>query len=183
MIYSYNRNVSSSLLHVSRLSIQETTEGKKKCAPPRPPLPKQLKPLIRFSKAQAPPVPLIAKQSVNLLTSAPPSSTLSSTNDLLINWDSPPTSPSITRSSSDGLSLQSFGSDSSSTTATGTNYPTRCESGFESESDIGWKELSANLTASFSAAAVTTGFDRFFNHANFVIIISVPLIYILFKIV
>jgi len=141
---------------ISRLPSQKVVEGKKKCAPPRPPLPKQIIPLLRTIKALAPPIPLIAKQqTANLFTSVPPTSTLSSTNDLLINWDSPPTSPSIARSSSDGLSLQSFGSDSSSTTTAGLNNPPRSESGFESESDSGWSEFSANFSATATEASRT----------------------------
>ena len=116
---------------------------RKKSGPPRPPPPK-----IKSVKSHAPAIPFLdftfnnAKQQSHLLTSAAPPST----NDLLINWDSPPTSPSITRSSSDGLSLQSFGSDSSSTTTTGLNIVPRCESGFESENDFGcWSELTTNI--------------------------------------
>lgn len=60
--------------------------------------------------------------------------------DLLINWESPPSSPTPGRSSSDGLSLRSFGSDSSGTTANGAfSTMTRSESGFESEPDA-WSE-------------------------------------------
>jgi len=60
------------------------------------------------------------------------------TPDLLINWDSPPASPTPGRSSSDGLSLKSFGSDSSGTATSsglGGGFGHRSESGFESETD------------------------------------------------
>lgn len=116
-----------------------TESQKKKAAPPpRPPPPKASAQLRAVQNA------LIFTEMMQPKRPPPPVNTLLLTSsqtapDLLINWDSPPTSPTPGRSSSDGLSLKSFGSDSSGTATSsglgnGLHHP-RSESGFESESD------------------------------------------------
>ena len=139
---------------------QAASMPKKKPAPPRPPPPKasaQLKAIqnvIVFTGALQQPQQQPNPISQQLLT---PSATAP---DLLINWDSPPNSPTQGRWSSDALSLRSFGSDSSSgTTATGTfSTMTRSESGFESEPDL-WSE--AGSTGANSATKIGNGTNAF----------------------
>ncbi|EFX80409.1 hypothetical protein DAPPUDRAFT_304111 [Daphnia pulex] len=115
--------------------------GKKKIAPPRPPPPKasaQLK-AVQNAVAFAGMISHPRKQAQLPLTSSVTAP------DLLINWDSPPTSPTPGRSSSDCLSLKSFGSDSSGTQGAFSTM-TRSESGFESEPDA-WSETAVTLAA------------------------------------
>ncbi|XP_046649998.1 uncharacterized protein B0303.7-like isoform X2 [Daphnia pulicaria] len=115
--------------------------GKKKIAPPRPPPPKasaQLK-AVQNAVAFAGMISQPRKQAQLPLTSSVTAP------DLLINWDSPPTSPTPGRSSSDCLSLKSFGSDSSGTQGAFSTM-TRSESGFESEPDA-WSETAVTLAA------------------------------------
>lgn len=135
---------SSNISHVlngssepSRTPLSDSRK-KKSAPPPRPPPPKpsaQLRAVqnaVFFTEAIQPKRPPPPPQSTLLLMSS------QTTPDLLINWDSPPASPTPGRSSSDGLSLKSFGSDSSGTATSsgmGGGFGHRSESGFESETD------------------------------------------------
>lgn len=124
--------------------------GKKKIAPPRPPPPKasaQLK-AVQNAVVFAGMISQPKKQIQLPLTSSVTAP------DLLINWDSPPTSPTPGRSSSDCLSLKSFGSDSSGTHGAFSTM-TRSESGFESEPDA-WSETAVSV-----AAPVRNGMGEF----------------------
>ena len=106
---------------------------KKQAPPPRPPPPKvQCQP-------PAVPKPRVAEASV----------------DLLIDWNSPPASPTPGRSSSDGISLQSFNSDSSGTGAAngGNSILSRSESGFDSEPDM-WNETTTTAAAAATQVAI-----------------------------
>ncbi|KAI9554035.1 hypothetical protein GHT06_019307 [Daphnia sinensis] len=125
----------------TRAPPRPATEPKKKMAPPRPPPPKasaQLK-AVQSAVVFAGMISQPKKQNQALLTSSVTAP------DLLINWDSPPTSPTPGRSSSDGLSLKSFGSDSSGTHGAFSTM-TRSESGFESEPDA-WSETAVTTAA------------------------------------
>nr|CAH0107208.1 unnamed protein product [Daphnia galeata] len=126
----------------SRAPPRPTSEpGKKKIAPPRPPPPKasaQLK-AVQNAVVFAGMISQPKKQIQLPLTSSVTAP------DLLINWDSPPTSPTPGRSSSDCLSLKSFGSDSSGTHGAFSTM-TRSESGFESEPDA-WSETAVSVAA------------------------------------
>jgi hypothetical protein len=120
-----------------RLSLQpgflKLGMNKKKTAPPpRPPPPKiQTKPMHQSASFND---LLLSKQQ-----SAP-------TVDLLLDWNSPPTSPTPGRSSSDGISLQSFGSDSSGGIFPPNGALSRSESGFESEPDL-WADVAPSVQA------------------------------------
>ena len=101
--------------------------GRKKPAPPRPPPPK------------VPTVQAVFQKQASEFSSAHKT-------ELLIDWSSPPPSPTAGRSSSarlsgDRVSLQSFSSDSSGcpTTARTGSSAARSESGFESEPES-WSE-------------------------------------------
>ena len=120
---------------------------KKKNAPPRPPPPKpsaQLKAVhnaLVFTEMLQKQTHSSSSQMASTPSCGPPQ-------DLLINWDapSPSTSPTPGRYSSDGLSLRSFGSDSSGIMANGgslSHANSRSESGFESEPDA-WSENTAS---------------------------------------
>ncbi|KAK4008182.1 hypothetical protein OUZ56_013334 [Daphnia magna] len=125
----------------TRAPPRPAAEPKKKMAPPRPPPPKasaQLK-AVQSAVVFAGMISQPKKQNQALLTSSVTAP------DLLINWDSPPTSPTPGRSSSDGLSLKSFGSDSSGTHGAFSTM-TRSESGFESEPDA-WSETAVTTAA------------------------------------
>ena len=122
-------------------------EPKKKIAPPRPPPPKALNAQLKAVQSAIAFTGMLQPKKQNQI----PLTSSVTAPDLLINWDSPPTSPTPGRSSSgDGLSLKSFGSDSSGTTANGAfSTMTRSESGFESEPDA-WSESAVSVAAPVS---------------------------------
>lgn len=121
-------------------------ESKKKNAPPRPPPPKPSAQLKAVHNA------VIFTEMLQKSSSQSASTPSVPPQDLLINWDapSPSTSPTPGRYSSDGLSLRSYGSDSSGIgmvngSSSSSHANSRSESGFESEPDA-WSETAATPT-------------------------------------
>lgn len=136
-------------------------DSKKKNAPPRPPPPKPSAQLKAVHNAVIFTEMLQKSHSSSQMASTPSSGP---PQDLLISWDapSPSTSPTPGRYSSDGLSLRSFGSDSSGIMANGGNLShanSRSESGFESEPDA-WSETTTSYAPPPVVAAAAAGKTR-----------------------